>query len=132
MNLKILLDTSAYVNVMRGRSEICRAVQQAETIALTPVVLGELLVGVERAGGLEEAEGLKEFLASSRVRLLDITHETAKRYAIIHNALRRQGTPIPANDLWIAASAMEHGLELVTCDAHFNQVGQVIVRFYRT
>jgi predicted nucleic acid-binding protein len=65
------------------------------------------------------------------VKLLDVTEETAERYAIILNSLWQAGTPIPTNDIWIAASAMEHGLELLTTDEHYQKVPQVIVSYFR-
>ena len=65
------------------------------------------------------------------MKLLDVTEETAERYAVILNSLWQAGTPIPTNDIWIAASSMEHGLELLTTDEHYQKVPQVIVSYFR-
>jgi tRNA(fMet)-specific endonuclease VapC len=65
---------------------------------------------------------LSSFLSSARVSLLELGSETAEHYADIWVALRRKGEPIPANDMWIAASAREHGLALFTRDSHFQEV----------
>jgi predicted nucleic acid-binding protein len=62
--------------------------------------------------------------------VLDVGGQTAERYAAIFAFLRRQGTPIPTNDIWIAASAMEHGLSVLTRDPHFKKVPQVLVKYF--
>lgn len=125
---RILLDTSAYSAFMGGHPEAKIALQQAEEIFLTPVVMGELLTGF-RAGTHEHRNrrNLHQFLSSPRVDVLVIDGETAERFAIIVHSLRAAGTPIPINDVWIAASAMQHGLRILTADAHYRKVPQVIV-----
>jgi len=60
------------------------------------------------------------------VRIVEIDEETAERYAVVTDYLRRAGTPVPTNDLWIAASAMQHGLKVLTADAHYLKIPQVI------
>ena len=72
---------------------------------------------------------MARFLDSPRVNLIDVDEETARRYAVIFSTLRAAGTPIPTNDLWIAASAMQHGLRLLTADAHFEKVPQILLQF---
>jgi tRNA(fMet)-specific endonuclease VapC len=125
---RIMLDTSAYSAFMRGHPDLHLALQEAEDIYLCPIVLGELLAGFSRGKHRKKNENeLAQFLASSRVGLVPLDEGTAERYAVILNSLWSAGTPIPTNDLWIAASAMQHGLRLVTTDAHFQKVGQVIV-----
>lgn len=128
---RLLLDTSAYSAFMRGHGEIKLALQEADEICLNVVVLGELLAGFMRGRRRRRNEGeLKTFLGSTRVRILDVNEETAERYAVILDSLWRAGTPIPTNDIWIAASAMQHGLHLLTTDAHYQNVTQVIVDFF--
>jgi len=129
----ILLDTSAYSDMTRGNKDVLDAVQTAENIAINPIILGELLSGFAR--GTQEAHNLKileKFLCSPRCVVLPVIKETAQRYAHIHHALRKVGTSIPTNDLWIAASAMEHGLTVVTLDNHFVRIPQIICRLYTT
>jgi tRNA(fMet)-specific endonuclease VapC len=72
---------------------------------------------------------LRRFLASPRVGLLDVIEETAERYAIILNGLWQAGPPIPTNDIWIAATAMEYGLSVVTTDDHYQKIPQIMVDY---
>lgn len=126
---RILADTSAYSAFMSGHGGAVAAIQEAEQIYVNPVIIGELLTGFLRGSRTKKNEQeLQEFLASPRVRELDVDRGTARRYAIILNALWKAGTPIPTNDIWIAATAMQHGLELLTLDAHYLKVSQIVVR----
>ena len=129
--MRLLLDTSAYSAFMRGHAEICAAVQDNEEIFLNSVILGELIAGFIKGGRRRKNENeLRRLLASPRVGVLDVTEETAERYAVILNSLWRAGTPIPTNDIWIAASAMEHGLRLVTTDDHYQKVPQIMTDYF--
>jgi predicted nucleic acid-binding protein len=126
-----MVDTSAYAAFLKGNSEINQSLQQADEIFLNPIVLGELIAGFLM--GKRERENrtiLQDFLSSARVTILDIEEETSERYAAIVSHLRRTGTPIPTNDLWIAASAMQHGLKVLTTDKHYSKVPQIIVEYY--
>lgn len=112
---------------MRGLPEAARAVQEADEIFLCPIVLGELLAGfIIGTREKENRRELDELLGSPRVSVLNLDEETSERYAFIFAALRKQGTPIPTNDIWIAACAMRHGLKILTLDTHFRQIPQVI------
>jgi tRNA(fMet)-specific endonuclease VapC len=125
---KVMLDTSAYSAYLRGNEDVKRAVQEADEIYLNPVVLGELYAGFAHGGKEKKNRDiLKEFLASPRVQVAVIDEETSERYAAIIAYLWVKGTPIPTNDLWIAATAMQYGLKLVTTDSHYRQVPQIIV-----
>jgi tRNA(fMet)-specific endonuclease VapC len=125
----ILLDTSAYSGLARGNQDVLDATQTAEIIAVNPIVIGELLSGFAKGTlASQNFKQLEMFLDSPRCIVLPVIMETAKRYAHIHGALRKAGTPIPANDLWIAASAMEHGLTVVTLDNHFVRIPQILCR----
>jgi len=129
--MRLLLDTSAYSAFMRGHAEISAAVQGNEEIFLNSIILGELIAGFIKGGRRRKNENeLRRFLASPRVGVLDVTEETAERYAVILNSLWRAGTPIPTNDIWIAASAMEHGLCVVTTDDHYQKVPQVMIDYF--
>jgi len=124
--VKIFLDTSAYSAFMRGHDPILDLIQQAGRIAVNPIVLGELLAGFRLGKRTVKNNNLLErFLDSPRVASLPIDDGTARRYSDIVEHLRRAGTPIPTNDLWIAASAMQHGLILVSTDTHFEKVPQI-------
>lgn len=127
----LLADTSAYSAFMAGHEAVRLALQRAESIFLTPVVIAELRAGF--LGGSRRAENervLERFLQPSRVRVVGIDAETAVRYAEIFQYLRKQGRPVPTNDLWIAASAMQLGLRILTTDAHFQRIPQVIVDYH--
>ena len=129
--IRILLDTSAYIAFLKGHPEIKQTIQKTDEINLNPVVLGELLAGFMKGRrAAQNREILQEFMGSPRVRLMAIDEETSERYAAIFNYLREEGTPIPTNDLWIAANAMQFGLRVVTTDRHFQQVPQVIAEIH--
>lgn len=126
----VLIDTSAYAAFKRGHPEAIAALRRARFILLPSVVLGELLAGFEVGSRRQRNRAeLQEFRQSSRVRLVQIAQETAERYAHIYAYLRGAGRPIPTNDLWVAASAMEHGAEVLTADAHFLHLPQIMVRY---
>jgi len=126
--MRLLLDTSAYSWFMRGHQEIRKVLQAADSVAVNPILLGELQAGFQQGRYVERNKTtLAEFLVSPRVHIVSIDEDTAERYAVILHGLRKLGTPIPTNDLWIAASAMQYGLTILTADAHFKHVAQVLV-----
>jgi len=128
---RVALDTSAYSAFKRGHPEVVQHLRRAREILVSSVVLGELLGGFEAGGRPRRNRGdLRLFLESPRVRLVPVGEATAERYARIYASLRAAGRPLPANDLWIAASAMEHGAELVTLDRDFAGVPQILVALY--
>lgn len=125
---QILLDTNAYTELCRGSREILSIVQHADVIAFNPVVLAELSAGF--ALGSKESKNRKllgEFLHSNRVKIYPITEGTIPFYTRIYVELRQKGKPIPTNDLWIAASALEHGCGICTFDRHFQDILGLIV-----
>ncbi len=129
---RIMLDTSAYAAFLRGHREIKLTLQQADEIFLNPVVLGELIAGFLMGRNEKRNRAiLRDFLSSARVRVVEIDEETSERYAAIVDQLRIKGTPIPTNDLWIAASAMQHGLKVLTTDKHYLEVPQIITQYYQ-
>jgi len=125
---KILLDTNIYSCALRGNPEVVSMLRKAEKIALCSISIGELLSGFR--GGNRERENrdeLAQFLDSPRLDLLSIDEDTAEFYAAILNRLRQQGQPIPTNDIWIAAAAMQHGLVLYSNDSHFQKIQGLLV-----
>ena len=121
--MKILLDTNAYSDLARGHSALTLWVRRAEAVLVSSVVAGELLGGFRRGSRLaQNIADLQRFIAQPRVHLLPITWTTAERYGRIYATLRRRGKPIPTNDLWIAAHAMETGAELLSSDTHFQYI----------
>ena len=124
------MDTSAYAAFLRGSPEVKEAVQQADEIFFNPVVLGELIAGFMMGRNEKRNRGiLKQLLSSPRVIVAEMDEETSERYAAIVQSLRMKGTPIPTNDLWIAASAMQHGLKVLTTDRHYLEVPQIITEY---
>lgn len=121
--MRILLDTNAFSDLARGHRPVVDRVRRAEAVLLSSVVVGELLGGFRRGSRYGENFTLLErFVAQPRVQLLPVTWTTADRYARVYAALRLRGTPIPTNDMWLAAHAMETGAELLSADAHFQHV----------
>lgn len=121
--MKVLLDSNAYAQLMRGREQVTRIVRRAEEVLLSTVVLGELLYGFRHGSRYERnARGMRAFLDNPYVALVPVGETTADRYSRIAASLRAKGRPIPTNDLWIAAHAMETGADLVSADRHFEHV----------
>jgi tRNA(fMet)-specific endonuclease VapC len=121
--MKVALDTNAYSDFLRGVAGRVDIVRRATQIYLPLIVVGELRAGF--ASGSREAEnlaGLRQFLASPRVSVLSPDDVTTEHYARVFLELRKQGATIPTNDLWIAALALQHGVQLCTSDSHFRHV----------
>jgi len=126
---RLLLDTSAYFAFMRGHREAGYAIADAEQVYFNAVVLGEVFDAFLRGSQHEQNQTeFDRFMDSSHVNIIHIDEITAQRYAFISNTLRRAGTPISPNDLWVAASALQHGLELLTFDSDFERVPQLVTR----
>lgn len=125
---QILIDTNFYVAFKRQQTPAVDRLRQAEYIGVSTVVLGELLAGF-RCGSREKENRreLDQFLDSPRVEVLGIDEETAEFYAGVFRVLRDRGRPIPSNDLWIAASALRHGLALATMDGHFKEIDGLLL-----
>jgi len=118
-----MLDTSAYVGFKRNAVEAVEIIVKAELIIFSPVVMGELMFGFRNGTRFREnMDDLDRFLKHEVVDLLPIGKITSDRYSRIAVNLRKQGTPIPTNDIWIAAQAMEQGAELITSDQHFDKI----------
>jgi predicted nucleic acid-binding protein len=117
---KVIIDTNVYSDAMRGIAAAIAVFQRNESILFSPVVIGELFAGFRRGQREEQNKlQLKEFLLQERISVLSISEATADFYGYLLQQLRDAGTPIPTNDIWIAASAMEHGAGIATLDAHF-------------
>lgn len=124
--MKLSLDTSAYSHFKRGHVEAVDLVDSADWIGVTAVVLGELRAGfgLGKRRAANERE-LGRFLANPVVHLLAVDDEAAQIYADIVVALRAAGTPVPTNDIWIAAVSAREGATVVTFDGHFAAIGRV-------
>ena len=129
--MKIVLDTSAYVGFKRNEVEMVEFIVRAELILFSPVVLGELMFGFRNGTRFEENMGdLNRFINHEAVELAQIGGITSDRYSRIAAQLKQQGTPIPTNDIWIAAQTMEHGAELITSDHHFERISGLVYTIF--
>ena len=121
--MKVLLDTNAYSAFRRGQEFVVEQVMNTEEVLLSIVVVGELLFGFWNGSRYEEnAQALRAFLEDPHVRLLTLTWDTADWFGRTSALLRRKGRPIPTNDIWIAAHALEAGADLISSDPHFGYI----------
>ncbi len=129
--MKILLDTSAYVGFKRKIEEVVDIIVNAELILFSPIVLGELMFGFRNGNRFKEnMVDLNNFLEHKVVEFIQIGKTTSDRYSRIALHLKGQGTPIPSNDIWIAAQAMEHGAEIITLDQHFEKITGLVCAIF--
>jgi len=120
---RVVLDTSAYSHFRGNHAAVIDAIAAAEIVLVPVVVIGELEAAF-RMGSREKENCvvLQEFLAEPFVRMLPIGADVALRYGALVSALRKAGTPIPANDVWIAAVTFDVGAHLITFDSDFARV----------
>lgn len=126
--MRLALDTNRYVDLCKGVDETIEILEQADEILMPFAVLGELRAGF--AHGRREAENervLRRFLLKDGVRVLFPDDQTTHHYASVFRQLRKQGTPIPTNDMWIAALVLQHNLVLHARDKHFDHLPQIIL-----
>jgi len=125
---RIIVDTNFYAAFKKNEATAVNLLRRAEFVGVCTVILGELLAGF-RCGSRGEVnrKELDEFLDSPRVDILPINEETAEFYAQVFHELKLKGRPIPSNDLWLAASALQHGLALATYDDHFSNISGLLI-----
>ena len=118
---RYLLDTNIVIALFTGDRAVEAKVANTENVAFAPPIIGEFCFGAQKSEKVtENLYRINMFIEEHLLFSFDL--ETAQWYGIIKNQLRRQGTPIPNNDIWIAAIAMQHNLILDTRDSHFDQV----------
>ena len=125
---KIMLDTNAYSNLLRGNIEILNSIKTSSHIYFSIFVIAELLAGFK--GGSKEksnVEVLNSFLSKSKVEIINTNYETANTFALIKNKLKTDGNPIPINDVWIAAHALQTNSTLISKDKHFKYIDNIKV-----
>lgn len=124
--MRLALDTNRYVDLCRDDPSAVALVEAAHQVLLPFVVLAELRAGfaVGRKG-TENERALRRFLMKEGVEPLFADEQTTHHYAAVYRQLRRQGTPIPTSDMWIAALVLQHNLALVARDAHFDHLPQI-------
>jgi len=120
---RVLIDTNIYIEFLRGNENINNILSSADFIAFSVISIGEILAGFKIWSDEKKyLNELDEFLYSPRLIIYDIDSETSEFYAKIYNELRIAGNPVPTNDMWIAALALQHGIKLLTNDRHFTKV----------
>lgn len=125
--MKVALDTNRYVDLCRGVNETVGLLEEADVVVLPFVVLGELRAGF--AHGRRQADNertLRRFLAKAGVSVLFADDQTTHHYAAIFRQLRQQGSPIPTNNMWLAALVLQHNLALHARDRHFDHLPQLV------
>lgn len=123
---RLVLDTSAYSHFRHGHDLVLDCVAAAGVVLLPTIVLGELEAGFELGTRQKENRvALREFLDEPFVATVPITAAIARRYGQVFAGLRRAGTPIPVNDIWIAATVLDRGAHLLTFDDDFRYVASL-------
>ena len=124
--MRLALDTNRYTDLCRGEVSVVDTVEAAEEVWLPFIVVGELRAGFAAGtqGPRNEAV-LRRFMLKPGVAILYPDEQTTHHYANVYRQLRKQGTPIPTNDMWIAALALQHSLILCARDAHFDALPQL-------
>jgi tRNA(fMet)-specific endonuclease VapC len=125
--VRVAIDTNRYGDFWEGVAKTVSLLEESDSVVVPFVVIAELRAGF--VYGKRQAENerkLREFLARSGARVLFADEETTHEYAAIYRQLRRQGTPIPTNDMWIAALVIQHGLVLHDRDRHFDHLPQLV------
>jgi tRNA(fMet)-specific endonuclease VapC len=125
--MKIALDTNRYTDLARGVQEVRDHLERVDAVLIPFVVVVELRCGF--LGGRrneENEEALASFLGQPGVDVIYADDETTVHYATVFQQLRRQGTPIPTNDIWIASLCLQHGLTLYARDSHFDHLAQLL------
>jgi len=124
--VRVALDTNRLTDLFQGDAALAERLGACEEVWIPLVVLAEMKAGF--LGGAQRQRNeilLQELLAKETVGVLFPGRETAEHYARLFVQLKRAGTPVPDNDLWIAALALEHDLLLITRDRHFERIPQL-------
>lgn len=121
---KVLLDTNIVSALLKGEKIIADNIDNSNAVYIPITVVGELHYGAQFSTQIEKnTANIRKVLSAYEVIYID--NDTALRYGIIKAALRKKGTPIPENDIWIAALTLQHSLTLITRDKHFQEVDNI-------
>lgn len=119
----ILLDTNAYIAFKNNQTQAIEVIRNVRIIGINTIIIGELLGGLMVGSKSDfNRQQLQQFLDSPRIKIFSIDQQTSEYYALIYFQLRKKGRPIPTNDMWIAATAMQHDLSLFTYDNDFKPI----------
>jgi predicted nucleic acid-binding protein len=126
--VRLALDTNRYADLCRGDGAVVAVVESADEVHLPFIVVGELRAAFASSRNRSHNEAvLRAFLLKPGVGILFADENTTLHYAAIYRQLRAQGTPIPTNDMWIAALVVQHGLVLMHRDRHFDELPQLAI-----
>lgn len=129
MNGRFLLDTNIVIGIFAQDTTVQQHLAEAEAVFISSIVIGELYFGAYKSARVEaNLTRLEEFVAINTVLACDLV--TAQQYGQIKNLLRAKGQPIPENDIWIAAVAMQYQLTLVSRDQHFDAVDRLLIEIW--
>ncbi len=121
MNGRFLLDSNIVIALFSGEQSVLDKIQESAELYLPAIVIGELYYGAFNSSRQQtNLDRIDQF--KSQISILDCDEYTAKYYGQIKKGLKNKGTPIPENDIWIAALALQYDLTIVMRDAHFNQI----------
>jgi tRNA(fMet)-specific endonuclease VapC len=124
--VRILIDSNRFIDFCAGEMKVVDAFEQAALVVVPFLVLAEIRVGAHSIKrGDAQVRILGELLQQPGVRVVHSSDSTTHHYAALYERLRKAGTPIPTNDLWIAALAIEHELVLYSRDAHFDLIPSI-------
>jgi len=120
----VILDTNGLSAVADGEAALEPILRKAAEVAVPVIVLGEYRYGIQQSRNRQRYE---QWLTESipNYRVLDVDEETARSYATLRSELKQAGTPIPSNDVWIAALCRQHSFPLLSRDRHFDLVGGI-------
>lgn len=125
--MRLALDTNRYTDLCRDVADTVQLVEKAEAVVLPFVVLAEARAGfLHGTRQARNESSLRQFLSKPAVSVLFPDDQTTFHYATIFRQLRVQGTPIPTNDIWIAALVLQHNLALHARDTHFDRLPQLV------
>jgi tRNA(fMet)-specific endonuclease VapC len=127
VEVRVALDTNRLTDLFQGDAELADRLGECDEVWIPLIVLAEIKAGF--LGGSQQHRNenvLRNFLAKATVGILTPVRETAEHYARLFVQLKRAGTPLPDNDLWIAALALQHDLGLITRDRHFDKIPQLL------
>lgn len=123
---RLVLDTSAYSQFQRGQLEAVHRIDAASWIGVPAIVVGELLSGFRAGSRVDENSGvLQQFLNNTVVEVIEVDRYVAEVYGEIVASLREAGTPLPTNDVWVAACAAASGGTVLTFDKHFAMIERI-------
>ena len=126
MSRRYLLDTSFLVDALHDGMRLPAAIEKSETVYLSEIAVGEYKAGLDDTRrGRRNREALEAFLHLPNIVEVTITSATTDLYAKVFRSLHAAGRPIPVNDIWLAAQALEHGAVLVSRDRHFEAVANL-------